>query len=80
VKVASVSAIAAWALLAAASAAAPVAAQDAGGPDAAGLAKQLTNPISSLVSVPFQFNYDSGLGTGDGQRTTLNMQPVVPCP
>jgi hypothetical protein len=58
--------------------ASPLTAQDAGGADAAALAKQLTNPISSLISVPFQLNYDDGYGTGDGQRTTLNIQPVVP--
>ena len=43
------------------------------------LAKQLSNPVSSLVSVPFQFNYDSGYGPdGNGHRTTVNFQPVVP--
>jgi hypothetical protein len=40
--------------------------------------KQLSNPISSLVSVPFQNNFDFGLGTGDGWRYSLNFQPVVP--
>ena len=43
------------------------------------LAKQLSNPIASLISVPFQFNADFGLGPdGDGERYTLNVQPVVP--
>lgn len=43
------------------------------------LAKQLSNPVSSLVSVPFQFNYDFGYGPdGNGHRTTVNFQPVVP--
>ena len=43
------------------------------------LAKQLNNPISSLISVPFQFNLDSGLGpNGGGAKATLNIQPVVP--
>jgi hypothetical protein len=42
------------------------------------LAKKLANPVSSLISVPFQFNYDKGYGVNDGGRTTLNIQPVVP--
>jgi hypothetical protein len=33
------------------------------------LVKQLSNPVSSLVNVPFQNNFDFGLGTGDGQPT-----------
>jgi hypothetical protein len=43
------------------------------------LAQQLSNPIASLISVPLQFNYDDGLGAGgDGERFTLNIQPVIP--
>ncbi len=43
------------------------------------LAKQLSNPVASLISVPFQFNYDRGIGpTGDGERVSLNIQPVIP--
>ncbi|WP_206198054.1 transporter [Shimia sediminis] len=43
------------------------------------LAKQLANPIASLISVPFQLNYDEGFGaSGDGSRLTLNIQPVIP--
>jgi hypothetical protein len=46
--------------------------------DAAELAGQLVNPISNLISVPFQFNLDKGLGQTDADRWILNMQPVVP--
>jgi hypothetical protein len=43
------------------------------------LAKKLANPISSLISVPFQLNYDSNIGPeDDGERLVFNIQPVVP--
>ena len=42
------------------------------------LAKKLSNPIASLISVPFQLNYDHGYGPRDGDKTTLNIQPVIP--
>jgi len=43
------------------------------------LAKQLSNPVASLISVPFQFNYDERIGRGDeGTRSLLNIQPVLP--
>jgi hypothetical protein len=52
--------------------------QPQGGADANELAKKLSNPVASLISVPFQSNLDFGMGTGSGWRYTLNFQPVVP--
>ena len=46
---------------------------------AAELAKQLQNPVASLISVPFQTDFDLNLGPNDnGFRYTLNFQPVIP--
>ena len=46
--------------------------------DDAALAQKLSNPIASLISLPFQLNYDRGYGAGDGTRAYMNIQPVVP--
>jgi hypothetical protein len=42
------------------------------------LAQQLANPVASLISVPFQANFDFGIGVNDATRFTLNIQPVIP--
>lgn len=43
------------------------------------LAKQLSNPVAALISVPFQVNYDNNIGTDrDGHKFLLNFQPVIP--
>jgi hypothetical protein len=42
------------------------------------LAKNLSNPVAALISVPFQFNYDEGYGPDDGYRAGVNIQPVIP--
>ena len=46
--------------------------------DADELAKQLSNPVSSLISLPFQFNWDTGLGPQNEDKYLLNVQPVIP--
>jgi hypothetical protein len=42
------------------------------------LAKKLSNPISDLVSVPFQFNWEQKVGPSELSRFILNVQPVIP--
>jgi hypothetical protein len=49
------------------------------GSDAAELARKLSNPVASLISVPLQSNVDFRIGPNDdGWRYQLNIQPVVP--
>lgn len=68
-------AIAALLGLAVATATTPAPAQES----ADALAKALSNPVASLISVPFQYNIDFGLGPdGKGVSQTLNIQPVIP--
>ncbi|MDR0252888.1 MAG: hypothetical protein LBI75_06845 [Brucellaceae bacterium] len=42
------------------------------------LAKKLANPVSSLISVPFQNTYTCCTGANNAGRFTTNIQPVVP--
>ncbi|MGB3018276.1 MAG: transporter, partial [Ignavibacteria bacterium] len=42
------------------------------------IAKQLANPIASLISVPFQSTFQFGIGGMDGYRYLMNLQPVIP--
>ncbi len=53
---------------------------EAGDGDALGdIAQKLNNPVASMISVPFQSNFDFGGGPGDdGYQYKLNFQPVIP--
>ena len=42
------------------------------------LAKKLQNPVSDLISVPFQNNFNFGYGPEDKMQYLLNIQPVIP--
>ena len=55
-------------------------AQEAAAPpvDATALAKQSQNPVGSLVSVPLQFNFNTGGDLGDKTFLNVNVQPVIP--
>ena len=48
--------------------------------DAADLAKQIQNPLASLVTVPLQANLNRGVGEFDRTVANLNFQPVIPFP
>src|SRR5690242_2263411 len=42
------------------------------------LAKKTQNPVSDLISVPFQSNFNFGVGEDDDLQYILNIQPVIP--
>ncbi len=42
------------------------------------LAKKLANPVASLISVPMQYNVDFDIGSENGTKHYLNVQPVIP--
>jgi hypothetical protein len=42
------------------------------------LAKESQNPIANLISVPFQNNFNFGVGPNDATQWILNVQPVIP--
>ena len=47
-------------------------------PDATELAKQTQNPVANLISVPLQFNFNTGGDLEDQTFFNLNVQPVMP--
>jgi hypothetical protein len=63
-------------LPAAAQEATPEAAQEA---QTEALAAEAQNPVSNLISVPFQYNLTPGIGPNENKTLSLlNIQPVVP--
>ena len=46
---------------------------------AAELSKKLANPVSSLISIPIEYNTDADIGPSkDGEVKTIKFTPVVP--
>jgi hypothetical protein len=42
------------------------------------LAKETQNPVANLISVPFQNNFNFGIGPNDATQWVLNVHPVIP--
>lgn len=42
------------------------------------LAKAAQNPVAKMISVPFQNNFNFGIGPNDVTQWVLNVQPVIP--
>ena len=60
----------------------PALGQDSTAPthDQADLAKQVQNPLASVVTLPFQVNLNQDVGEFDRTVANLNFQPVIPFP
>ena len=54
------------------------AAKPAAGESETELAKKTQNPVADLISVPFQSNFNFGVGPRDALLYILNVQPVIP--
>jgi hypothetical protein len=70
----SVVAIAVWAAISSSAAAQQLDQQ----PEATELAKKTQNPVGDVITVPFQFNFNTGGDLGDATFFNLNFQPVFP--
>jgi hypothetical protein len=46
--------------------------------DTTGLVKKTQNPVGDVVTLPFQFNFNTGGDLGDATFFNLNFQPVFP--
>jgi hypothetical protein len=55
-----------------------VSAQEPTEEGAATLAKTIQNPIASVITLPLQFNWNTGAGPYDRTYFNLNVQPVIP--
>lgn len=44
------------------------------------LARETQNPVANLISVPFQNNFNFGVGADRKMVWNLNVQPVIPFP
>jgi hypothetical protein len=42
------------------------------------IAKKLANPVASMISLPFQNNFDFNIQPNSGFKWTMNVQPVIP--
>ena len=49
-----------------------------GAEDQEALAKAAQNPIAAMISVPFQNNFNFGIGPNNVTQWDLNVQPVIP--
>lgn len=52
--------------------------EDQGGLSEAALAKIAQNPLANLINVPFQNNFNFGIGPNEVTQWLLNIQPVIP--
>src|SRR5210317_667614 len=54
----------------------PVQAEEA--VDAGDMARKAQNPLTAMVSLPFQYNWTRGMQPYDQTYSVLNLQPVIP--